>query len=540
MKCLEKDRQRRYETANDLAADLKRHLNNEPVAARPPSTAYRFQKLLHRNKVISAATALVLTAILAGTVISITQALRAQRELRRALAAEALAQKEKANAQAREAETMAVLDFVENKVFAAARPEGQDEGLGHDISLRKAMEAALPFIESTLTNQPLIEARLRMTVGWSFWCVGEATNAAEQFQAARLLYTQHRGTNHPDTLRSMNNLANSYRDLGREAEALKLHQETLDLRKATLGPEHPDTLITMNNVAFGLATANRFDEAIQLAQETLTLRAKTLGSDHPHTLMSRMVLTRSYLLAGRLAESVKLGEETLALQRAKLGPYHPYTLRSMCLLGNSYFRLGRQADALKIREEVMPLMQTRIGQDNPITLWSMTALAKSYDVVGRHADAIRLLEETLAIQKARLGTNHADTIKSMQDLAWLLATCSDVKLRDPGRAVELAKSVAEQKPAEIQSWRTLTVAQYRAGNYGAVLDALNESMKIRGGRDRIDFLYLAMSHWKLGNKDEARQGYDRAVTGMSSSDLANESLTLLRREAAGLLQVAEK
>src|ERR1043166_9432564 len=92
MKCLEKDRTRRYETANGLAADLKRHLNNELVAACPPTAAYRFQKLLHRNKVVSTAVVLVLAVVLPGTGITIGQALRARRELRRALAAEANAQ----------------------------------------------------------------------------------------------------------------------------------------------------------------------------------------------------------------------------------------------------------------------------------------------------------------------------------------------------------------------------------------------------------------------------------------------------------------
>jgi hypothetical protein len=70
---------------------LKRHLDNEPVTARPPSTAYRFQTLLRRNKLMSVSTALVLMFILVGTVISIGQTLRARRELRRALAAEAQA-----------------------------------------------------------------------------------------------------------------------------------------------------------------------------------------------------------------------------------------------------------------------------------------------------------------------------------------------------------------------------------------------------------------------------------------------------------------
>ncbi|MCW5554796.1 MAG: protein kinase [Verrucomicrobiae bacterium] len=89
MKCLEKDRQRRYETANGLAADLKRHLNNEPVVARPPSTAYRFQKAFRRNKVTFAAGAAVALALLLGIIASTWQSVRATQAKREAVAAQA-------------------------------------------------------------------------------------------------------------------------------------------------------------------------------------------------------------------------------------------------------------------------------------------------------------------------------------------------------------------------------------------------------------------------------------------------------------------
>ena len=75
MKCLEKDRTRRYETANGLAADLKRHLSNEPVVARPPSTAYRFQKLVRRNKLAFAAVAAVGSVLVLGVIVSTWQAI---------------------------------------------------------------------------------------------------------------------------------------------------------------------------------------------------------------------------------------------------------------------------------------------------------------------------------------------------------------------------------------------------------------------------------------------------------------------------------
>src|SRR5262245_15047518 len=356
MKCLEKDRTRRYDSANGLAMDIERHLSFEPVLARPPSTADRVKKFVRRNKGLVLAAAMVLLVLCAGimgTGWGLVRAERArQREAQRAdgerqakgeaLAAAEAERKAKEIAVAREAETQAVLDFVENKIFAAARPEGQDGGLGQDVMLRRAIEAALPFVDQGLTNQPLIEARLRMTVGWSFWCLGDAKIAAEQFEAARLLYTQHRCSNHPDTLKSMMNLANAYNDLGRHAESLKLHEETLALRTEILGPDHPDTLNSMHGVAYGYTTAKRHDEAIQLGQKLLELRIKMLGPDHPITLTDRMTVARSYGLAGRTAEAIQLFEKILAVQKVKVGPHHPDTLQSMAGLAWYYASAGRE------------------------------------------------------------------------------------------------------------------------------------------------------------------------------------------------------
>jgi eukaryotic-like serine/threonine-protein kinase len=413
MKALEKDRTRRYETANGLAMDVQRHLNDEPIVARPPSRLYEFQKTVRRHKFGFAAAAAVILALAVGFGIA-TWTLIKEKEARvRAVAAVEAERLAKETAQEREAEIKAVLDFVENKVFAAARPEAQDGGLGQDVMLRQAIEAALPFVDQGFTNQPLIEARLRMTVGWTFWCLGEPAIAAEQFQTARGLYTRLLGADHPDTLRSMNNLANAYGDLGRNDESLKLHEETLARRKVVLGPDHPDTLFSMNNVAFGYATAKRFDEAIQLGLEALARRSETLGPDHPHTLMSRMVLARSYAMAGRYAEAAKFGEVTLALQEAKLGRHHPYTLRSMSNQAFYYSRLGREADALKLREELMPLLKAQLGADHPVTIKCMMALAASYTFAGREAEALKLRNEALAISKAKLGPVLPDTLDNM-------------------------------------------------------------------------------------------------------------------------------
>src|SRR5205085_6863424 len=119
-------------------------------------------------------------------------------------------------------ETAAVLTFVEKNVFAAARPKSQKGGLGSDVSLRRALEAALPSVAKDFAGKPLIEARLRRELGLSFRYLGDDKTAAPQFEAARALYSQHRGVDHPDTLATCNNLANSYAALDRHQDALKL------------------------------------------------------------------------------------------------------------------------------------------------------------------------------------------------------------------------------------------------------------------------------------------------------------------------------
>jgi WD40 repeat protein/serine/threonine protein kinase len=104
MKCLEKDRTRRYETANGIAADIKRHLNNDPIVARPPSSAYRFQKLVRRNKLAFAAAGAVAAALLLGIIVSTSQAIRATHAKRDALSARQLAETSEKQAVAAQAD----------------------------------------------------------------------------------------------------------------------------------------------------------------------------------------------------------------------------------------------------------------------------------------------------------------------------------------------------------------------------------------------------------------------------------------------------
>jgi tetratricopeptide (TPR) repeat protein len=536
MKCLEKDRNRRFETASGLAADIERYLNDEQVLACPPSAVYRLKKFARRNKGPVLAGAVVLLTLVGGIVGTTFGLLRAE-QARRAEADRAEGERQaRQEAQAREAETKAVLDFVEQKVFAAARPEGQEGGLGHDVTLRRAIEAAVPFVDESFKDRPLIEARLRQTLGISFRNLGEPKEAAEQLEKARAIRTKELGPDHPDTLHSMHGLATCYADLGRDSDALKLREETLSLRTARLGVDHRDTLLSMATLASSYLALGRIAEALKLFEETLTLQKAKLGPDHPDTLASMHNLANSYDAVGRNAEALTLREETLTLRKTKLGPNHPETLASMVNLANSYSGLGRDADALKLREETLELLKAKLGSDHPNTLRGMVNLACNYSDLGRDADALRLREETFALLKAKLGPDHSLTILSMSGLA---SSYSDfgrhaeaLKLHEEALALQEAKlgpdhpdtlirmqNLAESyadfgREAEALKLREDLVALRKAKLGPDRPDPLvDDSPSTAFDRDRLRHSYgqLAMTLFSLRRFDEAEQAMREAI-----------------------------
>jgi tetratricopeptide (TPR) repeat protein len=125
------------------------------------------------------------------------------------------------------------------------------------------------------------------------------------------------------------------------------------------------------------------------------------------------------------------------------------------------------------------------------------------------------------------------------NLAWQLATCPDKALWDADRAVELAKEALRLTPEESTCLNTLGVAYYRAGDWHKARETLNRSKDLRSGGDSFDWFFLAMAHWQLGEKDEARTWYDKAVEWMDENKPDDEELIRFRAEAAELLGITD-
>jgi tetratricopeptide (TPR) repeat protein len=210
-------------------------------------------------------------------------------------------------------------------------------------------------------------------------------------------------------------------------------------------------------------------------------------------------------------------------------------------LAGCYSNLGRHADALELGQKTVALAKETLGPDHPYTLRFLDTLARIYRNLDRHGEALKLYEEVLALMKIKFGPGHSDTLGSMNSLAELLATCPDARLRDPKRAVELAKDAVELAPRSSWAWQVLGWARYRTGAWKDSIAALEKSIELReDGGGSFQWFFLAMAHWQVGNKEQARKWYGRAVEWADRIQPADAQLRRFRAEAAELLGLNER
>jgi tetratricopeptide (TPR) repeat protein len=426
LKCLEKVPGRRYASAAALADDLGRFLAGEPIQARPVGAAERTWRWCRRNPLV-ASLAGALGFIVMGSLVGLTGLyLNADTQRRRAEGAEESLQKAadearqgEKKARQSEAQTKAVLEFFQKRVLAAARPKGQQGGLGRDATIQAAVEQAEPGIAESFAEQPLVEASIRQALGHTYWFWGEYPQAIQQHQRALALRRAHLGPDHPETLKSMVSLAQGYEAAGRQADALQLYQETLQLCEARSGPNDPETLWSMKGVGDAMVSAGRLEEAMALYDEALRRAKAALEPDHADTLIYMDKLADTYRRAGRLAEAVPLFEDTLQRERAKsgLGPDHPNTLVTMNNLAVAYSAAGRFDEAAALWRDALTRMKAVFGPEHRETLNSLTNLGVTYREAGRLEEALPLLEQALKGKTAKLGPDHYLTLISMGELA---------------------------------------------------------------------------------------------------------------------------
>ena len=368
MKCLEKDRTRRYDTANALAMDVLRHLNGEAVVAAPPSQSYRIGKFVRRNRGGVIAAGIIVAALIMGMIGTLWQARRAEAEATRALAAEAEAR--------HRADALEQVAAFQDSQLSGIDPERMGERLRQSVvaaapedrreTVRAALagvnftdlalstldenifDRALAAIDERFATQPLVAARLLQTLADTLVELGRLDRAAVPQAKALEIRRRELGDQHPDTLTAIAGTGNLHYSQGRLDEAERFYRQALDGRRATLGALHPDTLMSINDFGELLFEQGHRAEAEPYFREALAGRRAVLGNAHLDTLTSINDLGASLTAQGKLAEAEPFYREALDTRRRTLGDAHAATQESLYNMGGLLRALSRFDDALSI------------------------------------------------------------------------------------------------------------------------------------------------------------------------------------------------
>jgi eukaryotic-like serine/threonine-protein kinase len=437
-KALEKDKERRYVSAAELAADIRRYLADEPILARPASAGYRLQKFLRRNKTLAASIAAVFLVLVAGIIVSSREAFEARK-------AEQISAKEAASANA-------VVDFLRNDLLAQASPKNQSSSdrLDRNITVRTALDRAAARIGGKFDRQPEVEAAIRDAMGKTYQDLAEYAESEKQLGRALDLERKVWGQESAKTLNTLNHLGRTLWHEGKYKEAGALFGPALEIERRVLGPEHPDTLYCMNNLANVYRAEDDDAHAKPLYEETLKIRRRVLGPESPETLISINNLANVYWSQGDYSKAQALYTEAMETQRRVLGPEHPDTLLSMGNLAATYAREGKDEQAEALFDQTLEVSRRVLGPEHTTTLGFLADRALLYLKEGKLEKAEADATQVLAGRR-RVGGSEApsDVHLAAADLAMILVAEGKFEASEPIARENLEFNVRERP----ESWQ---------------------------------------------------------------------------------------
>jgi eukaryotic-like serine/threonine-protein kinase len=439
MKCLEKDRTRRYETANGLAQDIERHVNNEAVSARPPSRLYRLQKLVRRNKLPFAASIAVATALVLGLGFSLWSLSQERRTRFRAVAAE-----NKAQAAARKSQQVA--QFLGDMLKGV----GQSVAQGRDTTmLKEILDRTAERVGRDLKDQPEVEAELRSTLGDVYFALVQYTNAATMHRAAltiRMALWGKRNTNVADSLDGLGRALQWQAWQTDQAEPL--FQEALSIRTNLLGAEHPKVADSLLNLGYLRLWQSRSADAERCFRQSLAIRRKTGANDLD---VARTLSALSYVLcvSGQYAEAEGAVREALAIQARLPGPEPIWVWdadQAQVRLGTALYLQHKLDEAEVVLRQAVAWYRKALGMDHPYIYEALRVLSRVLVEKGEATEAESYAREAVLRSKRLFGDKSPPTAACLNGLG-----CA---LRKGGKLAEAESAFRE----ELAIWQELRIA----------------------------------------------------------------------------------
>jgi serine/threonine protein kinase/tetratricopeptide (TPR) repeat protein len=597
LRALEKDRARRYESANGFAADINRFLGGEPVLAHPPGGFYRLKKFLSKHKGTVAAVVSVAAALLVGLVAFAWQARISRQERDSAISARAET-KERAD------ELQKVSDF-QAQMLSQIQPTAAGLQLSRDVRTRfdgalakadipqpergkqvddfvnqwsriNATDAARELIDQTIlkpavgaidkqfADQPVVAATLRQVLASRYQALGLLDTALSLQKQALATRQDALGEEHPDSLASKASLSSLLAMMGKLAEAEALCHSVLEARRRVLGEDHPDTLSSICDLGALLREEGKYIEADSCLREGVEKHRRVLGDTHPDTLAALDSLGLLLRARGKMDEARPYLHEVLETRRKTLGDNDPFTINSILSFGSLEYDRGNRGEAIVLFREGVEKCRRNLGDAHPQTLSAISDLGTALSDGGKPAEAEALLREALASQQRVLGTDHFQAMTSASNLAVFLVAQGKF-----AEAEKIAREVLERRrrvlgvnhPDTLVSYNVLAFVLRRQSKRTEaepyVRQALEIARRVLGEDHQDTFVYIhnmGMLLREQGKLAEA-EPYVREVVERGGRKLGPEHRTVLiattnlagilidekrSQEAVSLLVPAEK
>jgi serine/threonine protein kinase len=439
MKAIEKERGRRYETANGLAMDLRRYLAAEPVLAAPPSASYRLQKFVRRHKGAVAAGSLIAASLLIGIVgfawqARIAQARANELEQVSKFQAEMLGQVDPTQAgvllsddvRSKYAAALAKANVPEAErsariaSFAAQWQQVNATDTATDLIDRTILKPAVAAIDKQFKNQPLVDAALKQVLADRYVGLGLYDAAMPLQQSALAIRKRELGMTNRDTLKSMGALGEILQVQGKLDEAEPVLRMALANSRRALGEDDRDTLEAVGNMGGVAYEKGRLSEAENLWLDALRRSRRTVGEADPFTVEFMNNLGSVLSDEGKFGEAESYYREALKVRRRILGPENPSTVNSINNLGVLLQSEGKLAEAEPFLREALQIYRRISGEEHPDTLNSINNLAVLLRLQGKLGESEVYSREVVDKRRRILGDDHPSTVASINNLAVVL------------------------------------------------------------------------------------------------------------------------
>ncbi|MHC4416448.1 MAG: protein kinase domain-containing protein [Planctomycetota bacterium] len=342
-KALEKEKDRRYQTAAELAADVRHNLADEPIVARPPSTFYQLRKFTRRNRALVGGVIGMLALFVSGTIVSTVGFLQANTQ--------------RVAAQEETAKAIATNKFL-LRMFALANPAEESAPLGHPgsgrvLSLEELVDRAAGELETAFPDWPDVRADMHFRLAKTYWGLGRRDDMWSHGRRAHQLRAEILGEDHPDTLETSMWLAGWLVDQRSDAgpEAVPELRRVVTSLEQQLGSRDRRTIFAKMVLAVTLAQMDSVEDAGQLLKETIDAARVALGDNSRDYLTAVRFYAVGFDMMGSHAEMEPLVAEALEAARHSLPEGDLLTVALSHRLGRALRAQGRVDEALELFDE---------------------------------------------------------------------------------------------------------------------------------------------------------------------------------------------